>query len=167
MEEYRKVSGYNGRYLVSESGNVFTMKRRKMLCAHRDAAGYLRVRLSMNKIVRSFSVARLVGDAFVAGRSDENCTINHIDGDKLNNHRDNLEWCSQSYNNLHAILTGARICARGEDHPRSRWSEDDIRKMRAMYDSGGYTQNDIAVAFGCRQSQVSKIVRGDAWGHVI
>lgn len=166
MEEYRKVPGYSGRYLVSESGTVFTMKRKKILCAHADRAGYLRVRLSMNSEVRSHSVSRLVAECFVPGRSRVRNTVNHKDGNKSNNHFSNLEWCSQSENNKHAIQTGLRKIRRGEDNGMARWSEGDIKEIRRMYKTGKYRQKDIAKIFDCTQSQVSKITRRDLWAHV-
>lgn len=63
--------------------------------------------LSRNGVRRYFLVHRLVAAAFVPevpGRDQ----VNHIDGDRLNNHASNLEWCTQSQNNLHARRTLGR-----------------------------------------------------------
>ncbi len=44
-------------------------------------------------------MSRLVALAFCANPDPENAnTVDHIDGDKLNNHADNLRWLSQADN---------------------------------------------------------------------
>lgn len=54
----------------------------------------------------STGVHRLVGMAFCEGKTDEKKYINHKDGNKQNNHFENLEWCTQSQNMKHAVDTG-------------------------------------------------------------
>lgn len=54
----------------------------------------------------NLQVSRLVGFAFVAGHSEENNTIDHKDGNTLNNKSDNLQWVSQSCNNTLAYQRG-------------------------------------------------------------
>lgn len=55
---------------------------------------------------QNLSVPRLVAFSFVSGHSDENCTVNHIDGDVSNNKASNLEWTSQAENNKKAYDLG-------------------------------------------------------------
>lgn len=59
-------------------------------------------------------IHRLVAFHFVDGYSNENNTVNHIDGDKLNNKASNLEWVSQSENNLHAYRVLNKTVVRGK-----------------------------------------------------
>jgi len=69
--------------------------------------GYYYVCLSKNGKVRKFKVNRLVAQAFIPN-PDNKPFVNHIDGDKLNNNVNNLEWCTQSENMLHAYKYGLR-----------------------------------------------------------
>ena len=64
--------------------------------------GRLYVTLIQNKKPKNLNVSRLVAHAFVNGFSEENNTVNHIDGNITNNTQENLEWVSQAQNNLHA-----------------------------------------------------------------
>jgi hypothetical protein len=58
----------------------------------------------MNRWTR---VHRLLGFAWFSNTNfEERPFINHIDGNKLNNRLENLEWCSQTENTLHALDTG-------------------------------------------------------------
>ena len=76
-----------------------------------SSTGYCQVDLGS---VRNVSVHRLVAHHFVRipedllaqGLTEETLVVNHIDGDKLNNRWDNLEWVTQKGNMKHASATG-------------------------------------------------------------
>ena len=57
---------------------------------------------SLNKRIKTYPVHRLVAEAYLPNW-DENLQVNHIDGDKSNNHYLNLEMCTQSENMRHAF----------------------------------------------------------------
>jgi len=52
-------------------------------------------------------VHRIVATTFIPNPENKR-TVNHIDGNKLNNHVSNLEWCTSSENNYHAFRTGLK-----------------------------------------------------------
>lgn len=82
-------------------------------------------------------------------------------------HSDNSKDCVEKgrhANNLRNAHHTNRL--RGEQQRRSRWTDEQVRQMRTAYASGE-TQTAIAKRFGCRQSDVSRIVRKDYWRHVI
>lgn len=77
----------------------------------RVTRGYYYVRLAImvngEKIFsKNLSVHRLVAKAFVYGESSSKKEVNHINGDRLNNHWSNLEWVTPSENVQHAIKLG-------------------------------------------------------------
>lgn len=114
-EEWREIKGFEGRYEVSNLGQVrsrITMRNgRKVLkeyhhiLKHSVSRGYHRVCLIDANGGRNMkSIHRLVAFAFLG-----DCTeleINHKDGDKSNNTVQNLEICDQSYNTIHAYKMG-------------------------------------------------------------
>lgn len=54
---------------------------------------------------------------------------------------------------------------RGSRHGMSKLTEGQIDELRALYATGDHTQNALAARYGIRQQQVSKIIRGESWGH--
>lgn len=101
-------------YKVSEYGDIKSVDRYvkqknrtywvkgKELNHNIDSGGYHRVGLSLNGKRKYESVHRLVGKLFVENR-DNKPEINHIDGNKSNNHYSNLEWSTRSENIKHAV----------------------------------------------------------------
>ena len=100
-EEWREISGYNGKYLVSNKGRVKSLKHTsaKLLTAFVNNKGYPRVALCQDGQSVHFLVSRLVAGAFCDNPDPENAvTVDHIDCDKLNNCADNLRWLSKADN---------------------------------------------------------------------
>ena len=70
--------------------------------------GYITFHLrDSNGIFKVKKLHRLLMETFVDNPNNYPC-INHIDGNKLNNSLDNLEWCSISHNNKEAYRLGLR-----------------------------------------------------------
>lgn len=89
-------------YAVSNFGRVRNNNTRKVLKPACLRSGYLAVALQCGGKQKTFSVHRLVAEAFVSGRANGKNIVNHIDGDKNNNLASNLEWCSYHDNVQHA-----------------------------------------------------------------
>lgn len=83
--------------LISRAGKVWTTTYNRELHPHLTNRGYLRVNLSKDKTVKRASVHRLVAEAFIPNPNNLP-TVDHIDGNKLNNCVENLQWLSQSDN---------------------------------------------------------------------
>ena len=122
-EIWKDIEGYEGRYQVSNFGNVRSVDRvftdtlgrkvnRKGKLLKCDTNGrYKLVRLyniSQGKVI-ALLVHRLVAQAFIPNPDNLPC-VNHKDEDKTNNSVDNLEWCTYQYNNSYNDK-GRRISA--------------------------------------------------------
>ena len=113
-EEWRDVKGYEGKYQVSNKGNVRTFQRdRSMLMKLKDWFGYKVVMLWNNKVRKDAKVHRLVAEAFIPN-PDNLPIINHKDENPSNNCVENLEWCTYKYNNNY----GSAIQKRIKSNPR-------------------------------------------------
>lgn len=116
-EIWRDVPKYEGLYQVSNLGRIKSLERRvpikngKFTRYYKECIlskvlgkrGYYVV--SLGRRAQNKTVHRLVALAFIPNPKNKPC-INHIDGDKLNNNINNLEWCTYSENNLHGLRTG-------------------------------------------------------------
>ena len=109
MDKIVNIKGFPG-YKISTSGEVFTdhylhhpIKRK--LKPRKSKNGYYNVLLYKDNKGYSKSIHRLVAEAFIPNLYNLP-QVNHIDGNKLNNCVDNLEWCDNSYNIRHAIRNG-------------------------------------------------------------
>ena len=91
---------YKG-YKISEDGRVFNKKGDKELYYNVNHKGYKRVALFYEGKSKKYFVHRLVAMLYVENPNNKN-QVNHIDGDKLNNHYTNLEWVTNKENNSHA-----------------------------------------------------------------
>ena len=90
--------------LISRTGRVWSTTYDKELRPHLTNRGYLRVSLSKDKTVKNGSVHRLVAEAFIPNPDNLPC-VDHIDGNKLNNRVENLQWISTS-NNMRKACKG-------------------------------------------------------------
>lgn len=129
--------------------------RGKFLGGERLCKGYRRVNFGPGPQL----IHRLVATYFVEN-PDNKPDINHIDGNKLNNRADNLEWVTNAENRAHAVRNGLQ--ATGEK--LSKLSREDVVKIRDLA-ATGMTQKRIADRYSISQQSVSKIVRRSRWIH--
>lgn len=100
QEQWRDIDGYDGIYQVSSLGRVRSLKfgKTRVLRPGKTKDGYFIVQLWRNGKGKTFSVHRLVAQAFIPNDDNSKTQINHRDECKQNNRFWNLEWCSAQYN---------------------------------------------------------------------
>ena len=114
-KERTPVPGYDGLYSIDSDGNIYsevhgTSRRLRMMKPFLNNSGYYRIGLfDSNGKRRAHYVHRLVAETLIPNPNDYP-VINHIDGNKLNNCVENLEWCTQSENVKHSVRTGRQVC---------------------------------------------------------
>ena len=170
--------------LVGDDGTVIGPSGR--ILKHRvSCSGYARIVVYTNKKHQSVCVHRLVADVFLTDGVSEQ--VNHIDGNKLNNRAENLEWCTRKQNAEHAValglyksptITAAFLNARkvqgeravvegrfqGEKHPRAKLTDDTVRRIRAepktSYGSAPWNR------YGISKVMYRNIRIGKSWSHL-
>jgi hypothetical protein len=114
LEENEKwVNGYEGMYSVDTTGQVYSYKRgTKVKLAggvlydkSRGCHSYRAGCFFKDGKSKSLYFHRVVAEAFIPNPENKK-EVNHIDGDKLNNRIENLEWATRSENTQHAYDTG-------------------------------------------------------------
>lgn len=165
-ERWRRVEGWP--YSVSDQGRVRNDRTGKVLSPATNHSGYQRVSLCKSGERKNVFVHRLVLTAFYRPPR-ENEQTNHINADKADNRLDNLEWVTFEDNVGHALEAGLydehAESARGQKAPASKLTPPDILEIRRRYE-GEETQYELADAFGVDQRTISRIVRGEQWGHI-
>lgn len=102
MEYWKQIKDYP-HLLVSRDGKVWTTKYNRYLKPHLTNRGYLRIGLNKDKVIKTTGVHRLVAEAFIPNPDNLPC-VDHIDGNKLNNKVENLQWISYSDNTRKACV---------------------------------------------------------------
>ena len=93
MEIWRDIDSYEGLYQISNKGRVKSLKygKERILRAHDNGDGYLKVQLYKNTACQYRYIHRLVAIAFIQN-PDNKPQVNHKDENKKNNCVENLEW---------------------------------------------------------------------------
>lgn len=139
-EIWLPIIGYDN-YEISNHGRVKSLKidtgqmpnggrqiRKESIrwgCPDKD--GYLRVTLKGLYGLKTIKVHRLVGLHFIPNHYNKP-QINHKDGNKANNYWRNLEWATNSENQLHARNIGLNTSI-GETHPDSLFSNQQVLEI--------------------------------------
>ena len=160
MEEvWKPVKGFEGLYEISSYGRVKSLvvwcgnatidqykKREYILKPILGTNGYYYVNLCKDKKRYIRRPHRLVAEAFLDNPNNY-YAVNHIDGNKINNRAQNLEWCSLKQNNQHAFRTGLMdrlkkpvekidkngnvICSYDSESDAARIEQIDVRNISA------------------------------------
>lgn len=106
------VKDYEGLYSVDTEGKVYSWNyrgtdKKEQLKGRPNQFGYSRVDFYKSGRKKAFKVQRLVAETFIPNPKGEE-QVNFLDGDKTNNAVYNLEWATNSENQLHAYRTGLK-----------------------------------------------------------
>lgn len=92
---------YLDNYEITRDGKCINKKTKKIKNTFISNTGYERVSLWNNGKHKNYSIHRLVAEKYIDNQNNYKL-VNHIDGNKLNNNVENLEWCDASNNMQHA-----------------------------------------------------------------
>lgn len=160
MEIWKDIIGYD-QYQVSNYGRVKTTansatRKERILKPLKHPRGYFRVALWKDNKSKFFFIHRLVAEYFM-DNPESKPTINHIDGDKSNNHIDNLEWSTYRENMNHAVEN--RISACGERNGRSKLTQVQVEEIR----NSTLTSVELSTIYGVHKSNINRIKRKEGW----
>lgn len=96
-ETWIPIQGFENSYLVSNLGNIWSLRRNKVLRVRKSTQGYGQVNLSKRGRMTTHRVHRLVATHFLPNPLNLP-EVNHLNENKLDNRVENLEWCDRSHN---------------------------------------------------------------------
>ena len=98
-------------FAVSEQGEVYSLRMNKLATISKQKTGYRTVAVGIEGKTKTFYVHRLVAMAYIPVPEEvleqtTNPEVNHKDGDKDNNRKNNLEWVTSKRDIEHAKEAG-------------------------------------------------------------
>ena len=167
MEEIWRFIDYKGvdkeKYIINVFGDVKSLARKKVVFLKRqkNGKGYQSYFLTIGHIL----IHRLVASAFLPN-PEKHPVVNHLDGDKKNNHASNLEWCSYSTNNKHAFDKGLNKCLLGSKRHTSIINEECVYLIRFLSEIKKMKIVDISKKLGVSRYIVHSVKHRKSWKHI-
>lgn len=169
MEEWR-VCPFNSNYQISSEGRI----RRATFSPNRKGKpgdiikpsiytnGYPSVMLWQDGKARRHLVHKLVAMAFHGMPPTTSHEVAHGDGDRANNHKDNLRWATRKENHADKALHGTQ--QHGDANGNSKLSVAQVKEI--LSHPIDVNRSALARRYGVSQVTVSRIMRREIWKHV-
>lgn len=141
---WKSIKGWEGLYSINENGDVKNDITGNLIKGDINSSGYYRVCLYNKNHKPSkerFFRHRLVAIHFIENPYELK-EVNHIDGDKSNNHVNNLEWVSREENELHC----RKVLNNKEYKPYKVIYSDDNEEI---YETKSELANKLGVSGAC------------------
>jgi hypothetical protein len=168
---YRPIGGWPG-YRVGDDGSVWKWLASKgkryphrwRQLRHSDSK-YPYVRLTSGGKLVSLDAGQLVLKAFVGPRPLGFTAYRFPDRSPGNCHLSNLRWAPKGTEKL-GVAPPVRADNRGEKCSLAVLTREDVLEIRRMANSGEFSGEEIAEAYGISTMHAYKIVKGRRWGHL-
>lgn len=171
-EEWRDVPGYEGWYQVSNLGQIRRIAPGKSTFVGRilnpktDDHGYIRITLHKKGRGKTIRIHRIIMETF-HGECPSGMEVNHKNGDKTDNRLSNLEYVTLQENMHHSWnVLGRPNMAKGEGHGMSKLTDNDVREIRRLFETGQYTKVAIGKMFNVTHKAIERVVTRRNWKHV-
>lgn len=158
-------------YQVQEDGRVFRVRANDGRAALGEIFGrVLRSGYRQFKLVdasgsqRLIRANRLVAETFHGAAPTSLHHAAHINGERLNNHADNIRWATAKENTADKIRHGT--LPRGSRVGTARLTESAVAQIRGAYTGSRGEKARFARLFGVGQTTINRIVNGEGWSHV-
>lgn len=142
------IANFEDKYDIFPDGRIFNKGNYEWCNPSQNSNGYLKLTLSRNGKSKQVSVHRLVALHYLPNPYQRD-QVNHIDGNKLNNHVSNLEWVTPEKNINHALEVGLR----------SGYMSMDEKNLLLERVLNGELIRDLAIEVGRREETLSGMLR--------
>lgn len=139
MEKLIVIDGRCTNYVVSDTGHVYSCLTGQEIKYYTASSGYLNFYCNAVDGYKfgMIQLHRIVALAFVPNPDPEiNTTVDHIDGNKLNNAASNLEWVSQGENNRRAYANNLHKPLKAEQVIFTKYTREQVTKACELLQEG-------------------------------
>jgi hypothetical protein len=158
-EVWKKIKGWD--YEVSSYGRVWSLAWDREVKQKPDKDGYFRLFVRKG-VLKKYPYAHvLVCSLFNGKKPFKEAQVRHLDGTVDNNFYKNLLWGTSLENHDDRRRHGRD--RNGEKNQAALFSNEEVDEIRQMYESGKYTQWDIARMKGTGQGVISGILRRETY----
>ena len=153
-----QVAGYEN-YIVTKQGDVINTNTGHAMKKQVNNCGYHRAELSKKGKQKRYFVHRLVATAYIPNKNNLP-QVNHINGDKLDNRVENLEWCDASQNHKHSFKYLNRPVTKlfNTDNGGTKIKKEDIPALIERKKT--MTYRALALELGVHPKYLSPLLRG-------
>lgn len=164
-EIWLPIPDFEDFYLASSFGRIKSIFRYKTVLTPSVVNKYYSVTLC-GTIKKNVRVHIQIAKTFIPN-PDNLPQVNHKDGNKLNNRKDNLEWSTASGNIQHAIRNNLFNPAKGDNHVCSKMTSDDVRHIRKFFKENPKTsQISFSLKYNVSKSCIHNILKNKTWKHI-
>lgn len=148
-------------YYVTEDGQVWRDGKQRKL--NINPAGYYFVHLSIYGESKTMRIHKMVAQTYIPNPMNYP-VINHKDGNKLNNHVSNLEWCTIKHNTLHSINELGNL-RNGEKNPNSKLTKEQVKWIRENYIARDkqFGRYSICKKYNISPAQFRRVINHISW----
>lgn len=152
-------------YSASKCGKIFRISTGKqMKLSPHGKSGYLAFRACHENKPSNQFVHVAVAYAWLVNDDPVNKTeVNHRDGNKINNHVDNLEHVTRSQNQRHALETGLK--SKGGDLYNASLTDSQVHLICKELEEGSQVKY-LSDKYGVSKDVIRKIKSGDTYFHI-
>lgn len=141
----------------TKSDNLYEQYRIKKLKGSIDRDGYITFRIRENGVKKHLKAHRMMLNAWIGVNEEK--SVNHIDGNKLNNSLENLEWVTTLENNIHAIDNGLRCKTVTRTCGLYRINTSDWMTIYILNKHCGYSKTKLSKMNKCSRPIIADIIK--------
>jgi hypothetical protein len=167
-KEYWKTIDDYPDYIISNYGRVKSKRKTKKTFKFLKPSlnnGYTRVTLVNSNGEKHFATHRLVAFYFCEGYCDL-LIVNHKDGNRSNNHFENLEWVTQKENIQHSINSGFTCKNSKKSYANQKLNIYQVLAIKT-WANAGKNPKIISKDFNIKYSTIMKIAQGKLWKNIL
>jgi hypothetical protein len=179
MEIWKKIKKFNNEYEVSNLGNIRSVhgivtrsngwkytRESKQLKPSLNRSGYLAGAVCIDKKITPYIIHRLVAEEFIPNPLNK-LEVNHINGNKLDNRVENLEWMTRQENMTHAYENGLVRILKGSEIGTSILNEEQVKEIRSKFIPRVYSRVKLAKEYNISEATIKDILYKRTWTHLL